>query len=200
MAVLRGPSTTECVEKSLYVEWIWTINGAEMNVLEIAPRRWGSPASKLTEILRSGHPDKGGKPQVNVSDEDRRRVYSWMDLNIPYYGTSSSNHKAQLGSRRMMPPDLDSTLSEVASRRCVECHAAGVPRKFYIRVMKPEKNNFLLAPLAKTAGGTEKCGKPVFLSTADRDYQKVLQTFAPIHALLKERPRADMAGFQVMCD
>ena len=38
-------------------------------------RRWGSPASKLTEILRSGHPDKGGKPQVNVSDEDRRRVY-----------------------------------------------------------------------------------------------------------------------------
>ena len=58
------------------------------------PRRWGSPASKLAEILRSGHPDKDGKPQVNVPDEDRRRVYLWMDLNIPYYGTSSSNHKA----------------------------------------------------------------------------------------------------------
>jgi hypothetical protein len=185
---------------SPYVEWIWTINGAETNILEIAPRRWGSPASKLAEIIRSGHPDKDGKPRVDVPDEDRRRVYLWMDLNIPYYGTSSSNHKAQLGSRRMMPLDLDATLGEVAARRCTECHAQGVPRKFYTRVTKPENNNFLLAPLAKEAGGTGMCGKPVFLSTADPDYQKILRTFAPIHALLKERPRADMPGFQVLCD
>ena len=86
---------------SPYVEWIWTINGSETNILEIAPRRWGSPASKLAEIIRSGHPDKDGKPQVNVPDEDRRRVYLWMDLNIPYYGTSSSNHKAAT----RQPPD-----------------------------------------------------------------------------------------------
>ncbi len=178
--------------KSPYVEWIWTINGAESNILEIAPRRWGSPASKLTEIIRSGHPDQNGRPQVNVPDEDRRRVYLWMDLNIPYYGTSSSSHTAQLGSRRMMPEDLDSVLSEVAARRCVECHATGVPRKFYTRVMQPDKNSFLLAPLAKTAGGTEKCGRPVFASTADPDYQKILQTFKPIQALLKERPREDL--------
>ncbi|MHB8970122.1 MAG: HzsA-related protein [Pirellulaceae bacterium] len=182
---------------SPYVEWIWTINGAEMNILEIAPRRWGSPASKLAEIIRSGHPDKNGQPQVNVPDEDRRRVYLWMDLNIPYYGTSSSNHPAQLGSRQMMPLDLDTTLSEVASRRCAECHATGVPRKFYTRVMNPEKNSFLLAPLAKAAGGTEKCGQPVFLSTTDPDYRKILQTFEPLHTLLKERPREDMGPCQV---
>jgi len=186
--------------KSPYVEWIWTINGAETDILEIASRRWGSPASKLTEILRSGHPDKDGKPRVAVPDEDRRRVYLWMDLNIPYYGTSSSNHKAQLGSRRMMPLDLDATLRDVAARRCAECHKAGIPRKFYTRVLNPEKNNFLLAPLAKEAGGTEKCGKAIFGSTSDPDYQRILRTFAPIHALLKERPRADMEGFRVLCD
>ncbi len=185
---------------SPFVEWIWTINGAETNVLEIAPRRWGSPASKLAEIIRSGHPDKDGKPQVNVPGEDRRRVYLWMDLNIPYYGTSSSNHKDQLGSRRMMPLDLDSTLSEVASRRCAECHAGGVPRKFYTRVMNPQKNNFLLAPLAAEAGGTQKCGKAVFRSTADPDYQRIVRTFEPIHALLRQRPRADMPGFKELCD
>ncbi|MHB8862818.1 MAG: HzsA-related protein [Pirellulaceae bacterium] len=179
---------------SPYVEWIWTINGAESNILEIAPRRWGSPASKLAEILRSGHPDQEGKPQIDVPDEERRRVYLWMDLNIPYYGTSSSNHTAQLGSRQMMPLDLDSTLGEVASRRCAECHPTGVPRKFYTRVMSPEKNSFLLAPLAKSAGGSEKCGQPVFLSTADPDYQKILQTFAPIEALLREQPREDCAS------
>ena len=185
---------------SPYVEWIWTINGAETNILEIAPRRWGSPASKLAEILRSGHPDKAGRPRVDVPDADRRRVYLWMDLNIPYYGTSSSNHKAELGSRRMMPLDLDATLSEVATRRCAACHASGIPRKFYTRVMHPEKNNFLLAPLSKEAGGTQRCAQAVFVSINDPDYQKILRTFDPIHALLKQRPRADMAEFQELCE
>lgn len=185
---------------SPYVEWIWTINGAGHNTLEIAPRRWGSPASKLAEILRSGHPGADGKPRVAVPHEDRRRVYLWMDLNIPYYGTSSSNHKAQLGSRRMYPAQLDSVLAEVAARRCAECHQRGTPRKFYTRVMHPEKNNFLLAPLAAAAGGTQRCARAVFLSTDDPDYQKILRTFEPVHALLRERPRADMEGFRLLCD
>jgi hypothetical protein len=185
---------------SPYTEWIWTINGAGHNVLEIAPRRWGSPASKLAEIIRTGHPDEDGNPRVDVPDEDRRRVYLWLDLNVPYYGTSSSNHKARLGSRRMLPLDLDSTLSEVASRRCAGCHQQGIPRKFFTRVMKPENNNFLLAPLSQEAGGTQRCGQPVFRSKDDPDYRKILKTFEPIHRLLKERPRADMEGFDMMCD
>ena len=195
-----GPEFDKVRGMSPYVEWIWTINGAGHNVLEIAPRRWGSPASKLAEIIRTGHPDKDGKCRVNVPDEDRRRVYLWIDLNVPYYGTSSSNHKARLGSRRMMPRDLDATLKEVASRRCASCHTKGIPRKFYTRITNPQKNNFLLAPLAATAGGTEKCGKPIFQSTEDADYQKVLRTFDEIHELLKKRPRADMPGFEVLCD
>jgi len=175
------------------VEWIWTINGAEENVLEIAPRRWGSPASKLAEVIRSGHPDKDGRPRVDVPDEDRRRVYMWMDLNVPYYGTSSSDHKAEIGSRRMMPLDLETSLAEVAARRCVACHDGGIPRKFYTRVANPEKNNFLLAPLAAKAGGTQRCGEPVFVSTNDPDYQRILRTFDPIRTLLERTPRADMA-------
>jgi len=178
--------------RSSYVEWIWTINGAEENILEIAPRRWGSPARKLAEIIRSGHPDKDGRPQVSVPDEERRRVYLWMDLNVPYYGTSSSNHKTEIGSRRMMPPDLDATLKQVADRRCVSCHENGIPRKFYTRVVNPEKNSFLLAPLASAAGGTQQCRQPVFASTADPDYEKILRTFDSIGALLKRSPREDM--------
>jgi hypothetical protein len=185
---------------SPYIKWIWTINGAGHNVLEIEPRRWGSPASKLAEIIRSGHPDADGKPRVDVPDADRRRVYLWLDLNVPYYGTSSSNHKARLGSRRMMPMDLEPTLREVASRRCVSCHTEGIPRKFYTRIGKPEHNSFLLAPLASSAGGTQRCGEPVFGSTEDPDYQRILKTFAPIHKLLKERPRADMHTYQHLCE
>ena len=67
-------------------------------------------------------------------------------------------------------------------------------------MLNPEKNSFLLAPLAKAAGGTQKCGKPVFASTADPDYQKILRTFDPIHVLLKQRPRADMEEFVTVCE
>ncbi|NQT40627.1 MAG: hypothetical protein HQ581_24250, partial [Planctomycetes bacterium] len=193
-----GPEYDKVRGMSPYTEWIWTINGAGHNVLEIAPRRWGSPASKLADIIREGHPDSDGKPRVDVPDADRRRVYSWLDLNVPYYGTSSSNHKQRLGSRRMYPTALDSTLGEIASRRCASCHDKGVPRKFYTRMLKPENNNFMLAPLAKESGGTQKCGQAVFASKEDPDYQKLLEVFRPIQELLEERPRADMPGFAVM--
>ncbi len=195
-----GPRGDAARGMSPYAEWIWSINGAGHNVLEIKPGRWGSPASKVAEIIRTSHPDKKGKPRVNVPDKDRRRVYIWLDLNVPYYGTSSSNHKAHLGSRRMMPLALESTLKEVTSRRCASCHKRGIPRKFYTRVMNPQNNSFLLAPLAKKAGGLEKCGKAVFPSKDDPDYQKILKTFEPIHKLLKERPRADMKEFKLICD
>jgi hypothetical protein len=154
----------------------------------------------VAEIIRTGHPDKDGKPRVNVPAEDQKRVFLWLDLNVPYYGTSASNHKARLGSRRMLPLDFDSTLAEVASRRCNSCHEQGPPRKFYTRVMEPELNDFMLSPLAIEAGGTGKCGQPVFATTEDPDYQKILATFDPVHALLAERPRADMEGFADTCD
>jgi hypothetical protein len=193
-----GPEYDAVRGMSPYTEWIWTINGAGANILEIKPHRWGSPASKLAEIIRTGHPDKDGQRRVDVADADRRRVYMWLDLNVPYYGTSSSNHKQQLGSRRMLPEDLDSTLHEVASRRCVQCHDKGVPRTFYTRMLNPENNNFLLAPLAKQAGGTERCAEAVFKSKDDPDYRKLIETFRPVQDLLKKRPRADMPGFVVI--
>jgi hypothetical protein len=193
-----GPGGDAVRGMSPYAEWIWTINGAGHNVLEIEPRRWGSPASRLADIIRSGHCGKDGQPQFDVADADRRKVYLWLDLNVPYYGTSSSNHKRRLGSRRMYPDQLDATLREVAARRCAECHKEDIPRKFYTRMLKPENNNFMLAPLARPSGGTEKCGKAIFLSKEDPDYQKLLEVFRPIQELLLQRPRADMPGFAVL--
>jgi len=196
----KGPRNDGFRGMSPYVEWIWSINGAGHNTLEIAPYRWGSPASKLAKIIRTGHPNKKGKPRVNVPDADRRRVYLWIDLNVPYYGTSSSNHKKHIGSRRMYPPNLDSTLKEVAARRCIQCHKKELPRTFYTRFENPQNNGFLLAPLAKAAGGTEKCGKAIFKSTDDPDYRKIIKTFEIIHGLLRRRPRADMKNFTLLPD
>ncbi len=190
-----GPDGDAARGMSPYTEWIWTINGAGHNVLEIEPGRWGSPASKLAEIIRTGHPDKDGTPRVEVADADRRRVFLWIDLNVPYYGTSSSSYKERLGSRRMYPYELDSVLDEVASRRCASCHGRSIPRKYYTRMLKPENNSFLLAPLAKAAGGTEKCGRPIFKSKSDPDYRKIMDLFQPLQEMLEQRPRADMLAF-----
>ena len=196
----EGPRHDALRGKSPYVEWIWGINGSGHNILEITPRRWGSPASKLAEIIHSGHPDEDGQPRVDLSPSERRKIYLWMDLNIPYYGTASSNHKLQMGGRRMYPRELDSTLKEVASRRCAECHKDRIPRDFFTRILKPENNRFLLAPLAKSAGGTERCATVVFASKDDPDYRKIIDTFKPVQQLLEERPRADMDGFQPIDD
>ena len=178
--------------KSPYTSWISTYNGEEANILQVTPKTWGSPASRLTEIIMTGHPDRDGKPRFTMDGAARRRVFTWIDLNVPYYHTSVSNHYQRKGCRRMMPEQLDKVLDDVAARRCASCHQQGIPRKFYTRILKPEHNSFLLAPLGKTSGGTEACGKAIFPTKEDPDYQAILATFKPIEELLKERPRMDM--------
>jgi hypothetical protein len=61
-----------------------------------------------------------------------------------------------------------------------------------VRITNVENNRFLLAPLARSAGGTERCGPGVFASKEDPDYQAILRTFASLGPLLTTSPRADM--------
>ena len=95
----------------------------------------------------------------------------------------------------MKPGDLDKVLENVRKTRCAECHEQ-VPRKFYTRITQVEDNSFLLAPLAKSAGGTEACGKATFSSKDDPDYQAILKTFESITRLMAQRPRIDFSGSQ----
>ncbi|HUT32778.1 MAG TPA: hypothetical protein VNE39_04815 [Planctomycetota bacterium] len=177
-----------------YVSWINTCNGNEANILQIAPKAWGSPASKLTPILMGGHVDKEGKPRFTLSDAERRRLFTWVDLNIPYYSTYDMAYPDIEGGRRLVPKDLKAKLAEVAQRRCTECHQKAVPSRGYIRITEPELNDFLVAPLAKAAGGREACKKPVFATKDDPDYQLLLKCFDPVRALLAQKPRMDMPG------
>ncbi len=180
---------------SPYVNWIPTYNGHEQNILEVRPKAWGSPRSRLAEIVHSGHPDEQGKPRFEMDAASRRRIYAWIDLNVPYYGSSETAYPEKPGCRQIVPPDFDAVLAEVAARRCAECHAEGkVPRREWIRITEPELDPLLLAPLARSAGGSERCGRPVFASTSDPDYQKLLAAFEPVAAMLRRTPRIDMPG------
>lgn len=180
---------------SPYVSWIPTYNGQEWNILQIQPKTWGSPQSKLAQVALSGHPDEKGKPRFSMDTKSRRRLFAWIDLNVPYYGTSETAHPERLGCRQILPENLETVLRDVSQRRCAECHAQGkVPRREWVRITEPELNPFLVAPLAKSAGGSQKCGRAVFASRDDPDYRAVVAVFQPVTDLLKARPRMDMPG------
>lgn len=180
---------------SPYVNWIPTYNGQEQNILEVSPMAWGSPQSKLAEVVLSGHPDNDGRPRVRLDDRNRRRILAWIDLNVPYYGSSETAYPENVGCRRIYPENLDKVLAEVAGRRCSRCHENGtIPRRVWTRVTEPELNNFLLAPLSRSAGGSQKCGEAVFADASDPDYRAILTTFEPITRMLEHTPRMDMPG------
>ena len=196
---------------SPYVSWIPTYNGHEWNILEVKPKQWGALASKLTQLILSSHPDADGKARVTMDKASRRRLFTWMDLNVPYYATADTAHPELPACRRVTPPDLKQVMDKVYQRRCVSCHSVQnvkIPMAWQppgqrdkwgevgLRIENPHLNDFLLAPLALEAGGTGVCGTSVFTSTQDPDYQAVLKTFNPIHALMRERPRMDMPGAQ----
>jgi cytochrome c553 len=178
-----------------YTSWIPTYNGMEQNILQITPKAWGSPASRLADLLLAGHPAANGQRRVTLDSASLRRIFLWIDLNVPYYGASETAYPEKKGCRQLYPPDLDKTLAEVAARRCAGCHEGGkVPRPFWTRLQNPQRNSFLLAPLAVEAGGTGKCGQAVFADAHDPDYQALLRTFDPVLTLLQQRPRMDMPG------
>ncbi|MBT8036444.1 MAG: hypothetical protein KJO21_02760 [Verrucomicrobiae bacterium] len=182
---------------SKYTSWIPTYNGQEENILEIKPGQWGAKASLLANTLINGHPDASRNKRTHLSTKELRRIFAWIDLNCPYYATSDSNHQEKTGCRRILPESLDATLAEVASRRCQTCHKDTkeihpLTQGFYLRIDHPERNTFLRAPLAKKAGGSGACGKGVFTSTNDPDYQKLIRLFDSIQQSLIKRPRMDM--------
>jgi mono/diheme cytochrome c family protein len=185
--------------RSPYTSWISTINGADYNILLVQPKTWGSPASKLADLLLAGHPDAEGKPRLHMDPAQRRRILAWIDLNVPYYPTSAPDYPDRMGCRRLMPVELNGVLQRVAQARCAACHRSGLPRQFYTRITNPQLNNFLLAPLAKAAGGTEVCGRAVFASSEDPDYQAILKTFEPITNTLRATPRSDVVNGPAAC-
>jgi hypothetical protein len=60
----------------------------------------------------------------------------------------------------------------------------------------PEESLFLRAPLAKSAGGLQLCGRPVFGDKEDKDYLEILAQIQAASRRLHEGKRFDMPGFR----
>lgn len=55
------------------------------------PRTWGSSVSKLADVVLNGHGVPERDAQLNLSQEDKDRVVTWLDLNAPYYPEYASS-------------------------------------------------------------------------------------------------------------
>jgi len=171
--------------KNPYTSWIPSFNGCESNILQTEPKTWGSPVSRLAEVVTSGHPDAKGKKRLALSAGEKLRILMWIDLNVPFYGTSQSRQPELRGCRQILPQGLDEVLKEVAARRKID-----LPRTFYVRLDHPAKNPFLAEPLAKGE----------FASAADPDYQRILGCFAGVREALAQRNHVDFRTVIQACD
>ena len=153
------------------------------------PLAFGSHKSKLVDVLRSGPCGS----RARLSDEDWLRLVIWIDANAPY-------HDGFINKRQEVPPydlpndrDLAADVAAVHAKRCAGCHeAAQVSRLDWIDLDDPARSRFLAAPLPADAGGTGRCGKPVYPDRSDPDYARLLERVVVAANTAWERPRRDL--------
>ena len=73
-----------------WYEW----GGASISQVATHPGQLGADASPLTAILD----DATHRSELKWTDAERRRLYLWLDANVPFYGTY--NHAEQLAQRQ----------------------------------------------------------------------------------------------------
>ncbi|MCQ2394161.1 MAG: hypothetical protein MJ249_07720 [Kiritimatiellae bacterium] len=154
-----------------YTSWIPTYNNLEENILWIRPKFWGSHASRLSWIVAAGHPDVTGKKRVNLTDDERLRIHLWIDLNVPFYGTSQSRQPKLRGCRKVFPASLAAVCRDIEKKKGVP-----LPYQFYVRYDRPERNAWFVR-------GVER---GIFSGPEDPDYKRLMDE------ILKARPQLDL--------
>jgi hypothetical protein len=151
------------------------------------PMYYGSHASKTIQVLQTTH-----KERVQLPPEDFRRLVTWIDCNAPYYGTYLYSRPGTIGGRALLTPGIKASLHQVFDKRCASCHGQDKARIERVKFLDVEQSPALLAPLAKAAGGTEKCGQAVFADRADPDAKALIDALHNLAEEIKTHPREDM--------
>ncbi len=85
-----------------YIRW-YEWGGDSITQTVTRPGHGGADESRLAKILD----DATHAEHVKLSDEDRRRIYIWLDGNVPFYGTYRPEAlRAQLSGQAVPPPGL----------------------------------------------------------------------------------------------
>ncbi len=154
------------------------------------PYTYGSGASRLTKLLDAGHHD------VELSDEEWRRLFIWIDANAVYYDRYEHVHP----QRHLFPDAIRKRMAGVHGRRCARCHGRDDGRRdtwwlsYNRRDLRLSRS--LVAPLARKAGGWGRCDETVFADTDDPDYRALLAALTNLRGHLAKRPRADLLSIR----
>ncbi|MBO4287611.1 MAG: PD40 domain-containing protein [Kiritimatiellae bacterium] len=173
----------------------------------LQPRQTGSFASRLPDYLERKHCGS------DVTPDERRRVYEWIDAMVPYYTTTECAHLQARGKRDRwgMPDSPDIApwavkYARIFARSCARCHdamnpanvgIAGDRRWEWVDLTRPELSPALVAHLPKSAGGR---GIPTrdmaaFSGRDDPLWLELLGLFREGAAHSAQTPEADEAGF-----
>jgi mono/diheme cytochrome c family protein len=170
----------------------------------------GCHASRLLVYVDTAHCGE----QIPLAD--RQRIYLWIDANVPYYGTYAHSRPLSPGRRDLCTDVATGQLSAwfaqdflgVYNRRCAACHGNldsttdWEGRFAWINFSRPQLSAALTAHLRKSAGGrgidqpVNGQSPPRFDTTADPDYQTMLQAIETGRRLALATPEADMPGFR----
>ncbi|MHB8861128.1 MAG: HzsA-related protein [Pirellulaceae bacterium] len=172
----------------------------------------GSHASRIGDYLG---PDHCGQ---EISWEDRQRIYTWIDANVPYYADYAVSRPHSPGGRDLCTDSVTgreatwfaSRFLEVYNRRCATCHNEfphpndhdGIwdGRFAWINFTHPEWSPALSAHLSKDAGGRGISTKRftdepmLFADLTDPDYVTMFEAICEGRRQMLARPRADMQG------
>jgi hypothetical protein len=164
------------------------------------PLATGSYVSRITHLIEQRHGD------VNVDDEGRRRIYTWIDANVPYYSTWEMTRPHTLGGRDTWL-DVGNRPLPWFEKFTAACVAVGIEfvapgdhkpnrkiRNADINLTHPEWSRYLLAHLARSAGGQAADERANFKTKADPQYQALLTAIREGREALLAKPRMDMPG------
>ena len=159
----------------LYVKKLVTLVGGGPADTQ-APYSWGSHASRLIEVLDSGHHG------VDLSSEDYERLVAWLDLNGPYYPVYESAYPDNIAGRCPLNDEEMKELGRLVALDFWELAKHQRQLGPQISFERPEKS-----PCLERVRGDK------------RKYRKALALIQLGQQRLLERPRADMDDF-VPCE
>jgi hypothetical protein len=151
-------------------------------------RQFGSHRAPLFQILAN----ETHAESLELSDQQWIDLRAWVDLNAPIYDRCRTVCPSVQAPYRyspqgdiVMPPadaraervELDQqTIHPVFANRCAACHQQPETlfRPHWVDRQNPADSLFLQAPLAQSAGGSQRCGQAIFANQQDPDYQNLL--------------------------
>ena len=204
--------------------WGHVLDGRNLADSDWPPYARGSGGSPLMKKIDGSHhgvkvSDRDRRMIMQWLDASAPYAGTYAALGCGFVGGSKSHLPYNpTGGRAVNAP-----AQQVVRKRCWTCHATpgtigdGTAIRFHkkddprnrrsgrfsrhiiFNLTRPEKSVYLMAPLAKEAGGLGLCtnaqGKAVFASTDDPGYKTLLALVEDAKSILDSDPRFDMTKF-----